>query len=63
MTKFFRKNYRRSHNRTCESATAGFINACNPSDAGGPQPFLVTKSASPAHAAYYAEILDVRSEN
>src|SRR4029453_11646390 len=62
MTKFFRKNHRRGHNRTCEGAAASFINTCNPRNAGSAQSFLVTKSASPAHAAYYAEILNVRSE-
>jgi len=62
MTKFFRKNYCSSHNRTRQRPPTNLINPGNPRDAGGAQFFLVTKSASPAHAAYYAEILMVRSE-
>jgi hypothetical protein len=62
MTEFFRKNYCSSHNRTRQCPPTSFINPGNPRDAGGAQFFLVTKSASPVHAAYYAEILMVRSE-
>ena len=62
VTKFFRKNYRSGHNRTCKRATSSFINPGDSRDPGGAQFFLVTKSASPAHAAYYAEILMMRSE-
>src|SRR4030095_10866365 len=62
MTKFFRENYCRGHDRTCQRAASSFIDACNPSDADGAQLFLVTKSASPAHAPYYVEILMMRSE-
>ena len=62
MTEFFRKNYCSSHNRTRQRPPTNLINPGNPRDAGGAQFFLVTKSASPAHAAYYAEILMVRSE-
>jgi hypothetical protein len=49
MAKFFRKNYSRGYNRTCQSATTGFVNPGNLSDAGGAQFFFVTKSASPVH--------------
>jgi hypothetical protein len=62
MTKFFGQNYCSGHNRTGERAASSFINACNPHDAGGAQLFLVTKSASPAHAPYYAEMLMMRSK-
>jgi hypothetical protein len=62
VTKFFRKNYRSGHNRASQRPPASFINPGNPRGAGGAQFFLVTKSASPAHAAHYAEILMVRSE-
>jgi hypothetical protein len=62
MTKFFGENYRSCHNRTCERATSSFINTCDPPDTDGAKFFLVTKSAPPAHAEYYAEILMMRSE-
>ena len=62
MTEFFRKNYCSGHNRTRQRPATSLINPGNPRDAGGADFFLITKSASPAHAAYYAEILMVRSE-
>jgi hypothetical protein len=62
VTKFFRENYCSGHNRTCERATSSFINPRDTRNAGGAQFFLITKSASPVHAAYYAEILMARSE-
>jgi hypothetical protein len=49
MTKFFRENYCRGHNRTCERTTPSFINPSNTPDTGAAQFFLVTKSASPVH--------------
>src|SRR4029077_10172 len=62
MTEFFRKNSCSGHNRTRQRPAASFINPGNPRDAGSAEFFLITKSAAPAHAAYYAEILMVRSE-
>jgi len=62
MMKFLRQNDSGSNNRTRESTTPGFVNSRDLRNAGGTQFFLVTKSASPAHGAYYAEILKVRSE-
>jgi hypothetical protein len=62
MTEFFRKNYCSSHNRTRQRPPTNLINPGNPRDAGSAEFFLITKSAAPAHAAYYAEILMVRSE-
>ena len=62
MTEFFRKNYCSSHNRTRQRPSTNLINPGNPRDAGSAEFFLITKSAAPAHAAYYAEILMVRSE-
>ena len=62
VTKFFRENYCSGHNRARQRTPTSFINPSNTRDTGAAQFFLVTKSASPVHAAYYAEILMVRSE-
>jgi len=62
MTKFFGQNNGGSDNRTRESTTPCFVNSGDLRNAGGAQFFLVTKSAPPAHAAYYAELLMMRSE-
>jgi hypothetical protein len=62
VTKFFRKNYCGGYNRTRQRPPASFINPRDTHDPGAAQFFLATKSAAPAHAAYYAEILMVRSE-
>ena len=62
MTEFFRKNYCGGYNRTRQCPATSFINPGNPGDAGSAEVFLITKSAAPAHAAYYAKILMVRSE-
>ena len=62
MTKFFRKDNCSGDNRTRQCPATSFINPSNPRNASCAQFFLVTKSASPAHTAYYAEILMVRSE-
>jgi hypothetical protein len=61
MAKFFRKNYSSSDNWTCQRTAPRFVKPSNTRYTGGAQFFLVTKSASPVHAAYYAEILMVRS--
>jgi hypothetical protein len=62
VTKFVRENYCGGYNRTRQRPATSFINPRDTHDTGAAQFFLVTKSASPAHAAYYAEILMVRSE-
>src|ERR1044071_5552315 len=62
MTKFFGQNNGGGDNRTRESTTPCFVNSRDLRNAGGAQFFLVTKSAPPAHAAYYAELLMMRSE-
>jgi hypothetical protein len=62
MTKFFGQNNSSSDNWTRESTTPCFVNSGDLRNAGGEQFFLVTKSAPPAHAAYYAEILMMKSE-
>jgi len=62
MTKFFRKDYCSGHNRAGQGTPASFINPRDTRDTDATQSFLVTKSASPVHAAFYAEILMVRSE-
>src|SRR4029077_12702964 len=51
MTKFSRKNYCSSHNRTRQRPPTNLINPGNPRDAGSAKFFLITKSAALAHAA------------
>jgi hypothetical protein len=49
MAEFFGKNYCSGHDRTRQCSSTSLIDPRNPSQAGGAQFFLVTKSASPVH--------------
>jgi hypothetical protein len=49
MAEFFRKNYCSGYDRARQCSSTSLIDPRNPSEAGGVQFFLVTKSASPVH--------------
>ena len=49
MAEFFRKNYCSGYDRARQCSSTSLIDPRNPSEAGGVQFFLVTRSASPVH--------------